>query len=180
LRTHSLTEYKIYLQNLRGVLEQNQSEATVEENKVIFKKAKESMKAPGVRIIEEDDFPFFSGGSSCIPDYESKEQSEAAKKVRDFMDSQLQQNGLSVKGIDMLDRDREALPITQVNFNEAYNRLLAEQPLTTEAALQFIGGIQTFEEAQDSFFQGFLTAEPEENSLDKFFTVSSYDDSLKN
>lgn len=175
----------MYLQNLKGVLEENQSESTIIENKHVFKKAKESMKAPGsegnivVKTMfdaeEEDDFPFFSGGSSCIPDYESKEQSEAAKKVRDFMDSQLQQNGLSVKGIAMLDRDREAIPSQPVNFNEAYNKLLAEQPLTTEAALQFMGGIQTFEEAQDSFFKGFLTAEPEENSLDKFFTVSSYD-----
>ena len=181
MRTHSLTEYKIYLQNLRGVLDTS-SDTTISENKLIFKKAKESMKTPGsgpggttvIRTMDDDeDYPFFSGGSSCIPDYESKEQSEAAKKVREFMDSQLQQNGLSVKGIDMLDRDKEALPTIQVNFNEAYTKLLAAQPLTTEAALQYMGGIQTFDEAQDDFFKDFLTLQ--ETSLDTFFAVSSYD-----
>jgi len=176
LRTHALKEYKLYLVNLQDVIIEG-SESYLTENWNIFKKAKESMKAPS--SIDEDDYPFFSGGSSCIPDYESPEQAEAAKKVREFMDSQLQQNGLSVKGIDILDRDKQAISSQPVNFNEAYNRLLAEQPLTTEAALQFIGGIQTFEEAQDSFFKGFLTAD-EESSLDKFFTVTSYDDFLKN
>lgn len=172
MRTHSLTEYKQYLQNLKDVLKENPSDTTISENNHIFKKAKESMKAPGIRTMDDDDF-FFSGGSSCIPDYESKEQSEAAKKVRDYMDSQLQQNGLSVKGIDMLDRDKEAILSQPVHFNEAYTKLLAEQPLITEAALQFMGGIQTFDEAQDDFFKDFLTLQ--EPTLDTFFAVSSYD-----
>ena len=179
MRTHSLKEYRQYLENLRDIIVEG-SESYLTENWKIFKNAKESMKAPGSGTIvvqtvfddkDEDDFLFFSGGSSCMPDYESKEQSEAAKKVREQMDRIMGQHGVSVEGIDTLDRDRSvnSLSTSQVNLNAAYYSLLAVDPLKTESADTYIGAIHSFDEAQDSFFQGFLKPNIESTSLDDFF-----------
>lgn len=171
LRTHSLKEYKQYLENLRDVIIEG-SESYLTENWNVFKKAKESMKTPSIvkKVYDDDDFPFFSGGSSCIPDYESPEQAEAAKRVREVMDKIMGHHGVSVKGIDTLERDRAVVaPESQFNLNMAYYSLLAAEPLKTESAESYVGAIQSFDEAQDSFFQGFLKPDTQTTGLDDFF-----------
>jgi DNA polymerase III delta prime subunit len=150
LRTHSLTEYKTYLQTLKAtLLEGSISEEILTQNWLVFKSARDSMKAPKHEVISEDsddDGIFlggFSGGMSMGIDGPSKEQELAGKLANDKVNAHFENKGELVS-IPTFDSD------------------------STEIAKQYIGAIHSFEEAQDSFFEGFLT-NTEPKALDDYF-----------
>jgi hypothetical protein len=155
LRTHSLSEYKHYLENLKSILvSETASDDILGQNWSVFKNAREFMKAPSIKKIpthnddEYDDFMGgFSGGYSFQTDMPSKEQQTVATSVKEQLDS------------------------LRKSFAPAEGVLISEQTFTedsTEVAKQYIGAVHAFEEAQDNFFQGFLTND-EPNSLDDYF-----------
>jgi hypothetical protein len=148
LRTHSLTEYKTYLQTLKAtLLEGLPSEKIISENLLVFKSARDSMKAPvTVSPSDTDDDDFmggFSGGMSMGVDGPTKEQEMAGKVANDKLNPNFENKGELIT-IPTFDSD------------------------STEIAKQYIGAIHSFEEAQDSFFNGFLT-NTEPKGLDDYF-----------
>lgn len=144
LRTHSLTEYKNYLQTLKETLmNESPSENILSENWSVFKNARNSMKAPKLRDNDDNDDSFV-GGTSMSIDGPTKEQEEAGKLANDKINSYFKGNDGELITIPTFDSD------------------------STEIAKQYIGAICSFEEAQDSFFDGFLSNQ-EPNKLDDYF-----------
>ena len=147
LRTHSLTEYKTYLQTLKATLTSDSSSDTIlTENWLVFKSARDSMKAPKAAAVDDDDEAFmggFSGGMSMGVDGPTKEQAEAGKVANDKINPHFENKGELIT-IPTFDSD------------------------STEVAKQYIAAIHSFEEAQDSFFNGFLSNN-EPNGLDDYF-----------
>jgi hypothetical protein len=140
LRTHSLTEYKKYLQTLKETLTAD----STSENWLIFKNARNSMKPPKLRNDDDSFMGGFSGGTSMGVDGPTKEQEEAGKLANDKINPYFKGNDGELTTIPTFDSD------------------------STEVAKQYIGAIQSFEEAQDNFFEGFLI-DNEPKELDDYF-----------
>jgi len=159
LLRYRVTEYKTYLESVRTVVSTSDEihspefrDETLAQNKLVFDKARASMKNPQpqpqkVHDDDEEDYPFFSGGSCGMDmDIPTEEQQQAAKIANSQVNSLFQ-----VKD--------EIIYIPTFDSS------------STEAAKQYIGAIHSFEDAQDSFFQGFLTND-EPKALDDYFKES--------
>jgi len=145
LLTYRLTEYKTYLESLRLVVLSTGDE-NLAENKEIFNKAKNSMKFPQPKSVYDDDiedYPFSGGGCGMDIDMPTKEQQEAGKVINEK--------------INLLFEKKDEL-VSYPTFDGD----------STEVAKQYIGAIHSFEEAQDSFFEGFLSNN-EPTSLEDYF-----------
>ena len=155
LLRYRVTEYKTYLESVRTVVETSDKihdpsfrDETLAQNKLVFDKAKASMKNPQpqpqrVHDSDDDDFPFSGGSCGMGMDMPTEEQAAAAKEANSHVNSLFQ-------GKDEL----TYIP----TFDSS----------STDAAKQYIAAIHSFEEAQDSFFQGFLTND-EPKALDDYF-----------
>ena len=114
------------------------------ENKNAFENAKSFMKAPiAHKPIEDDEFPFSGGSCSTNQDLPTKDQEDAAVEANTKM-NQIFTKSDELINIPTFDSD------------------------STEVAKPYIDAIYKFEEAQDNFFDGFLSNE-EPNNLEDYF-----------
>lgn len=152
LLRYRVTEYKTYLESVRTVVSTSGEihdplfrDETLVQNKLVFDKAKASMKNPQPQKIpeEDDDFPFSGGSCGMGMDMPTEEQAAAAKQANSQMNLLFQ-------------------PKDEITYIPTFDSS------STEAAKQYIQAIHSFEEAQDSFFQGFLTND-EPKALDDYF-----------
>ena len=135
------------------LLTDSPSDDILTTNMSVFKSAKDSMKAPlpEKKSVDDfhmvdypmDDFPFAGGSIGTNQDKPTEEQEIAGKNANDKINSMFE-----VK--DEL--------ISYPTFDSD----------STEVAKQYIGAIHSFEEAQDSFFEGFLSNQ-EPNNLEDYF-----------
>ena len=140
LRTHSLKEYISYLDNLKMILmTQEPVDEVITKNWNSFIGARDFMKTPIVKDNSDYlDEISFSGGGGYM--------------TIELPSEEQQENARRVKeAMDKIGPIQEIL-----------------EPFKTESAEQYITAIHTFEEAQDTFFQGFLINK-EPSSLDDYF-----------
>jgi len=141
LRTHSLKEYISYLDNLKMILmTQEPVDEVITENWNSFIGARDFMKAPVKQIAKIEDF------DDEIP------FSGGGYMTIELPSEEQQENARKVK--EAMDKIG---PIQEIS-----------EPFKTQSAEQYITAIQTFEEVQDTFFQGFLINK-EPSSLDDYF-----------
>ena len=92
---------------------------------------------------DDDDFSSFSGGICCVLDKPTKEQEEAGDIANRYINKIFNEN-LHIVNI----------PTFDIN--------------STDSAKQYISAVYSFENAQNSFFEGFLKNKDPE-SLDDYF-----------
>ena len=154
LREHGLKAYKTYLDALKKCLKEEYTDESLKANWVAFLDAKKSMASPTNQVVVinnyDDDLDGYaiSDGRSFQTDLPTAEQQEAARIVREKMES-------------MYSSTQTGIMNNEPTFTQD----------SSERVSQYIAAVHTFEEAQDNFFQNFLTND-EPKLLDDYFKES--------